>query len=123
MLPKRIRKMKNKVAILIIIISLSTIIFVAYSYYGNYLAFGGGTGAIYSPPSKTEINEGNAINSLQKSLPLSTVGFAITKYDYRKGQFVVQSYYQGADLQKEFDIWYATSSFSAIPKNLFQLPK
>lgn len=80
-----------------------------------------GAGAILSSPNPSDAIEADAINTLQKSLPLSTPGFVISSYDFSKGKFIVQNYYKGSNLQLEFDTWYQTSSYSAIPKQMFLL--
>ena len=90
-----------------------------YRVYTN--DFSGGLGAINSTPSPNQKNEGDSINNLIKSLPVSTDSLTISGYDYSQGKFIVVLNDTTLDLQTEFDNWYAASSYTAIPKSMFLL--
>ena len=77
------------------------------------------TGGLVLPPIKQDVQEGNAINNLQKALPLSSLNFEITKYDYSKGKFIVVGYNGAVDLQKDFNTWLQNSDYKTIPKEMF----
>lgn len=79
------------------------------------------TGGTPPQPIESDIKEGEAVNNLQKALPLSIQFFTITKYDYSKAEFVVVGYNGTPDLEGDFDTWLKSSSYSAIPKSMFLL--
>lgn len=112
--------MKKLILIIIIIAGVSQIGYFGYQIYVNFL-IPRGTGAIYTPPSQSDLILGNEFNNLQKSLPLSTQYFSIVEFNNSKGAFIVNATDNSVDLPTEFNNWYATSSFSAIPKTMFLL--
>lgn len=80
-----------------------------------------GTGAITATPNPSGLKKADSINSLQKSLPLSRPTFTISSYDYSKGKFIVDLKQKIASEAVDFSNWYQTSSYSAIPLNMFYL--
>lgn len=111
--------MKKKIIILSFIFLL-ILGFLIYFVYTNYIPHGF-TGAIYTPPSVSEIEEAKAVDNLQNDLPLQSSLFSIYRFDYSQGRFIVSYSTTSATFSEDFGNWLENSSYSAIPKSMFFL--
>lgn len=79
------------------------------------------TGGVITPAVESDVREGEKINKMIRSLPISYPAFTISKYDYSKAIFIVDLNKQIASPEAEFDSWRLNSEYATLPNNLFYL--
>lgn len=111
---------KKLITLVTTLIILSTIAYFGYKYYIYYYP-PNGTGAAPSEINEVEIQKGEAINNLIKSLPIQFDNFAIESYDYSKGKFrVVLNSKLNASPEILFN-WLSVSEYKSIPAEMFNI--
>lgn len=115
---------KNYRKSVLIITSILIVILVSIFIYKNYESnkyptSTGGDVPLQIPPDV--VSETEAMSKLSASLPISTPQFTIT-FSYKNGKYIVSGV-DSANLQSDFDNWYANSEYTAIPKTRFQISK
>lgn len=118
MMKKNYRKIVIITISIIITILISNFIYKTYQS-NKYPTATGGDVPIQLPPSV--VLESDAMATLSASLPISTPQFTIT-FSYKNGKYIVSGV-DSANLQSDFDNWYANSEYTAIPKTRFQISK
>jgi hypothetical protein len=109
------KKSKNlAVLVILIVISLGSWAYYKEATVDAPISTGGDVMLIV--PENIE-DEPNAMERLSKELPLKTNGLSI-EYSFKKGKYIVESN-GSSNLQGDFDAWYESSDFKAIPKTRF----
>lgn len=111
----------KKVKILVLIITTVLLVYISYSTYKYFDNRPKRTGAAVSKQSNEERQEGTAINSLIKDVPVTINGFVIQRYDYSTGKFKVVLNGSLNSNPELFLNWLSASEYKDIPSSMFDI--